>query len=93
MAFVPCSHGPDPRRVARSVGRRVAELRAAKGWTQEQLAELLSVSVERIQRVERGANLTIASLCQLAGALGCDVAALFEAPLSMVSPVGRPRGS
>jgi transcriptional regulator with XRE-family HTH domain len=62
----------------RTVGRRIAELRAQQGLTQEDFAELLSMSVERIQRIERGTNLTIASLCQLANALTCEVGKLFE---------------
>ena len=80
----------DPDDIARSVGRRVAEIRAQHGFTQEQFAEILGYSVDRVQRIERGTNLTIASLCHLADALSCKVMELFEQPQSLASPPGRP---
>ncbi len=81
----------DPNALARQVGRRVAEIRESRCQTQENLAEALGCSVVRVQTVERGANLTIASLCELAEALSCEVADLFMAPTSLQSRPGRPQ--
>ncbi len=35
-----------PDQVVRDIGRRIAELRMAKGWTQEDLAEALGIAVQ-----------------------------------------------
>lgn len=43
-----------PTLVMRHVGRRVAERRAAQGWTQEELAERAEVSVGYVRQVEGG---------------------------------------
>ena len=42
----------DASRAIRRVGRRIAELRLARGWTQEKFAERASVSVKYVQRIE-----------------------------------------
>lgn len=56
--------------VRKSVGRRVAALRRARGWTQEQMAELMGRSSVYLSRVERGLqNLTLSSLVRLANTL------------------------
>jgi transcriptional regulator with XRE-family HTH domain len=75
----------------RDVGRRVAELRAVRGWTQEAFAERAEVSVGYVRQVEGGReNLTIATLCKLAAVLDADAADLFAAP-STSAQRGRPR--
>ena len=65
-----------------TVGRRIAELRAGRGWTQDVFAERLKVSVDYVQRLERGSNLTIRSLVQIADKLTVQVIDLFAAPTS-----------
>lgn len=82
-----------PADVLRDVGRRIAELRAARGWTQEQMAEALDVNLPYLQRIEGGReNLTVRSLARLAHILGVRVGALFEAPADRtVRGPGRPR--
>lgn len=82
-----------PADVLRDVGRRIAELRAAQGWTQEQMAEALDVNLPYLQRIEGGReNLTVRSLARLAHVLGVRVGALFEAPTDRtVRGPGRPR--
>lgn len=70
-----------PARVIHRVGRRVAELRRAKDWTQERFAERLDTSVQWVSRVESGVvNLTIQTMCGLARALDVDVVELFTPP-------------
>jgi transcriptional regulator with XRE-family HTH domain len=74
----------------RHVGRRVAELRAALGWTQEELAERAEVSVGYVRQVEGGReNLTIVSLVKLATLLGADPGDLFTLPTTQARR-GRP---
>jgi transcriptional regulator with XRE-family HTH domain len=84
--------GSDVSIVLRDLGRRVAELRAGRGMTQDQLSAKLDVYVQYLQRVERGAeNLTVASLVRLADLLEAHVADLFAAPASRTVRPGRPR--
>lgn len=83
----------DPNAVLRDLGRRVAELRADLGLTQEALAEKLDVTFQYLQRIEAGReNLTVRSIVRLAGELGVPTSGLFEAPKSREVRVGRPAG-
>jgi ribosome-binding protein aMBF1 (putative translation factor) len=79
-------------RVARDVGRRIAELRQAQELTQEQLAEKARVSIKYLQRVEAGReNLTLRSLVGLANLLRVAPIELLRAPASRTVRLGRPR--
>lgn len=83
--------GEDPQRVARDVGRRIAEIRTASGLTQERFAERASVSLKYVQHVEGGkANLTLASLVKFAGLLGVRTVDLLAVPASREVRRGRP---
>jgi putative transcriptional regulator len=84
---------PDAQRVIRDAGRRVAEVRVQRGWTQAELAERLNIALQNMQRIEQGRqNLTIATLTRLAHVLGCAVRDLFEEPTSTATTgPGRPR--
>lgn len=76
------------------VGRRIAELRRGKGYTQEQMAELLDVGSRYVSRAERGdENLTLESLAKVASVLGVRARALLDAPAKTALSVrpGRPR--
>lgn len=80
-----------PARVTKDVGRRIAELRLGRGWTQEDLAERLRMPLKNLQRIERGLqNLTIKTLVRFATVLGVRTAELFEAPKSREVKRGRP---
>lgn len=62
-------------RLAKSARR----LRAARGWTQEQVAERANLNPRHYQKIEDGlVNLTLKTIEQLCHAFGVDVAALFE---------------
>lgn len=75
----------DVRELYRSVGRRIGEVRAARGITQEQIAEQLDVTVGYIQQVETGRkNLSLKSLATFADALGTVVSEFFTLPQSPV---------
>jgi transcriptional regulator with XRE-family HTH domain len=81
--------------VKAAVGRRIAEFRAARGWTQEALAERANCSVKYVQSVERGdENLGLTSLVKFAGLLRVRVAELFARSASRgPKKTGRPRRS
>ncbi|MBI2395154.1 MAG: LexA family transcriptional regulator [Deltaproteobacteria bacterium] len=81
----------DPDVVLRRVGHRVAELRAARKWTQEQFAERLGVSPQYVQAVERGTeNLTLKTVVRFAEELGVHPSALLFTPTTPRPRPGRP---
>lgn len=83
-----------PAILLRDVGRRVAELRAVRGWTQEVFAERADVSVGYVRQVEGGReNLTLSSIAKLAGLLGVEAMDLLVPPVSREAQRGRPRRS
>jgi ribosome-binding protein aMBF1 (putative translation factor) len=78
-------HGPDvrpdsPAAAVRRVARRIAELRRAKGLTQDQMAEGLRCATKNYQRIEYGQNVTIKTLTRIANLLGVTVTELVPAP-------------
>lgn len=83
------------------MGRRIIELRKARGFTQEQLAAVLGVSAPAVSKWETDSSYPdITLLCPLARALGTDVDSLlaFEEELSeealgryMVEIIGKAR--
>jgi transcriptional regulator with XRE-family HTH domain len=71
----------------------VGEIRAERGWTQEEFAARLRVSARYVQSVEAGRqNLTLSSLARLTQELGAPVRALFDAPTTRAGR-GRPSAS
>lgn len=73
------------------LGRRSAELRAARGLTQAALAEVLEVSTNYVARIEGGwENLTLESLVKIANALEVQVSDLFVPPTIRKARPGRP---
>ena len=64
------------------LGRRLKELRKAKGLTQTRLAELLGVHLQTVSKWERGVNEPdISLLGEIASVLGASVEELLGAPL------------
>ncbi len=65
---------------ARRLGRRMHELRARRGWTQDALAERAGVSKAMISKVERGENNpTLVVAAKIAEALGLTMSQLIGA--------------
>jgi transcriptional regulator with XRE-family HTH domain len=74
-------------------GRRVAEIRRAKGWTQERIAERLGMPLRNYQKIEAGLrNITMRTIVAVANAVDVPLHDLFIAPESR-SPrhAGRPK--
>lgn len=69
---------PDPLEVRKEVGRRVKELRKARGLTQAAVAAQLETSTQRVQYIEAGkANLRLDTLIKLANVLDCGIEELL----------------
>ena len=63
-----------------NVGRRIGEIRAGRGLTQEQLAEMLDVTLRHLQAVEGGSeNLTVKTLARIA-TLWTSASRCFSSP-------------
>ena len=63
----------------RKFGNRVRQLRKAKGWSQEQLAEESGLHTNYIGGIERGErNLSLINLDRLAKAFGISVRELLK---------------
>jgi ribosome-binding protein aMBF1 (putative translation factor) len=82
----------DLDQLVRDVGRRVAEERVRRGWTQEVFAEALGHSLKFTQRIEAGReNMTIRTIASLADTLGVRLATLFNKPRTKQPGPGRPK--
>jgi transcriptional regulator with XRE-family HTH domain len=61
------------------VGRRIAELRAARGWTQQVLADLAGIERSHLARLELGEREAgLRMLEKIADAMGADVTELLK---------------
>lgn len=66
------------REEARKLEARIRQLRVARGWTQEQLAEHAGVHYKYLGDVERGVrNPALFNIARIARALGVPMAVLF----------------
>ena len=69
----------DARELKSLFGRRVRDLRKREGYTQEELAEAVGLSVEYISKIERGlASPSFAVIADLCNLFGDSPIALFE---------------
>jgi len=65
--------------IRKLLGERIRELRKAKGYTQEQLAELVGVEPRHISRVEGGySSPSIDRLARVSEVLGVPIKDLFD---------------
>ena len=63
----------------REFGHRIRELRKAKGWSQEQMATPLEMSVDAVSSIERGKNFaSIETLLAIARTLEVRLVDLFD---------------
>lgn len=76
--------------LARTIGTRVKQERAARSWTLDQLARNSGVSRRMIVNVEQGAvNPSVGTLLRLSDALGIGLPALVEPPSPKAAKVTR----
>ena len=69
----PSKAGRTRKEVDPAFGRKLAELRLAKGWSQSQLAREAGVKVDTIQKWEIGRSLPMfLPMLAICRALGCD---------------------
>lgn len=70
----------DPDKIAKQIGRRIAELRQGQTWSQEELADKLRTKFQWVSQLEAGQNLTIHSLVKVANAFKVPLEELLTAP-------------
>jgi transcriptional regulator with XRE-family HTH domain len=82
---------PSADQVIKEIGRRIAELRAEKGWSQARFAEVLGIALQNLQRMEQGRqNFTVRTLVNVARKLDCAPRDLWK-PMTTTQPKrGRP---
>lgn len=67
-------HGKGGDDMTEAIGKRIAELREAKGWTARQLARKADLADDSVISIEEGrGNPTVKTLEKIAEALGCTV--------------------
>jgi transcriptional regulator with XRE-family HTH domain len=66
------------KRVLQGVGQRVFEARRAAHMTQEELGAKLHVDTRTVQRIERGENITLPIVIEIARLLVVPLPELFE---------------
>jgi transcriptional regulator with XRE-family HTH domain len=82
----------NPDQIVVGVGRRIAELRAERAWTQEEAAQRLNITLRHMKRLEAGHNMTIHTAARVAVAFGVAVGELFVPPKSWEPRLrGRPK--
>jgi len=80
-----------PNAFAAKITRDLAALRKAEKITVQELAERLDTTVQNVQRIERGQNITLRTLHRVATALGYKIKLSFERDKQgpQVPPPGR----
>jgi transcriptional regulator with XRE-family HTH domain len=74
-------------RIGVELGRRLRQLRAQRGLTQAQFAELTRKSVETISNFERGQTLpSVQTLAQISKVLNISIAQLFDDKMPPLDP-------
>jgi transcriptional regulator with XRE-family HTH domain len=61
----------------RSLGARIRELRLDRGWSQEKFSEICDVHRTWMGQIERGKNISVNTLANIADGLGVTLSTLF----------------
>ena len=80
----------DHNKSLKNIGRKIGELRAKKGLTQNKLAEKTNLSLIWLQQIEAGQEPSLKTLIEISNILDCDLIELFKKPSSSPPPRGRP---
>lgn len=67
-----------PNALTARITRRLAELRRREKMTIQQLADRLGTTMQNVQRIERGQNVTLRTLMRISMALGYSVEIQFR---------------
>ncbi len=67
-------------------GKRIRQLREARGWSQEHLASICGLSPRTVQRLETEGNASLESRMAVASALGVAAEYLLDTGKSIASP-------
>jgi len=78
----------DPDKIAEQIGRRIAELRLEKGWSQQKLADRLRSTFQWVSQLEAGQNLTVHTMVKVANVFRVQLEDLLVVP----DPSNRRRG-
>lgn len=71
---------PEQKLELQQFGKRLAELRKERGWSQEKLALESGIARSYLGGVERGhRNIAVLNILRLARTLGCEPGQLFRA--------------
>ncbi len=74
------------KRYKKTTGQLVKEYRKTKGISQMELAEIIGVSYQQVQKYEKGANrISVDRLKQIANALDVPISKFFSSEKLMVS--------
>jgi transcriptional regulator with XRE-family HTH domain len=68
----------------REIGRRVVEIRRARGLTQKAVARKARLSESHVYRIEQGANMGVGTLLAVARALGVNPELFFTVEFAFV---------
>lgn len=69
---------------------RLKQLRDARGWTQEQLADIAGLNARTVQRIEAGGNASAETGMALASALDCPLPELSGRSAASLAPASQP---
>lgn len=82
----------DEQELYRALGKRTAEARRERGWTQEQLAEEMGVAAVTVSRWETGQRgMSVVTLANLADALGVSLGDLLDVERDLPAPDRDPK--
>jgi transcriptional regulator with XRE-family HTH domain len=61
-----------------NLGQRIRDLRTQRGWSQEKFSEICDVHRTWMGQIERGKNVSVNTLANIADGLGVTLSTLFE---------------
>jgi transcriptional regulator with XRE-family HTH domain len=68
-----------PHPILKRLGNRVRELRKAKGWSQEEFADICRIDRSYMSGIERGIrNTSVLNVAKLCRALGISLSDIFK---------------
>lgn len=73
------TRNPHEHKTDRYIGQKIKEYRLARGYTQTELAEMIGITFQQVQKYERGSNrVSVSRLVSIAGLLNVPIDFFFE---------------